>query len=490
MKRLFVSVLVVLAACGGGSGDDGSDDDGSPAVSGAVKLRIRQAEHGRITATPDGPYDVGAVVTLRAAPDDGYGFGGWIGIAETTNPVTITLDEDASVSASFIRDAVSLGVTVEPAVGGSVDADPPPPYAKGAVVTLTAMAEYGYAFSGWQGASGSGETATITLTSNTSVTAQFSRVPATLTTTQTYPTGGTLTVSPPGPHFVGDTVTVSFSASDGFIFDGWSDGSNETSRAVTLDGDVTLNARMTAVPFIRGAATHTGNDTIYPIPFGYAGGGQFGVTGYDIQESYNDGPFVSLAPVSTTLTAGNFTITINRDPGKQCYRVRARIGGGGAYSPFGNTICMQRLPGPKQIRIVNDLQSLVLDNFEYNDVISVRAAAGDPTNAVNRLSTLQVINTGGEARTFSMSGLPDNYQVKIGTGRWEQFCPTQTCSWSTHHATVMACNGTKQIPKERTLNITEHAYDTLTLYTSYWLPYSSFGTCIGGSCVQDPVCSH
>jgi len=49
-------------------------------------------------------YDKGTEVTIRAVPNSGYTFSGWGGDASgTTNPITITMDSNKSITASFTR---------------------------------------------------------------------------------------------------------------------------------------------------------------------------------------------------------------------------------------------------------------------------------------------------------------------------------------------------------------------------------------------------
>ncbi len=49
-------------------------------------------------------YDEGTEVTVRAIPHTGYTFGGWSGAASgTTNPITMTMDSDKSITANFTK---------------------------------------------------------------------------------------------------------------------------------------------------------------------------------------------------------------------------------------------------------------------------------------------------------------------------------------------------------------------------------------------------
>jgi len=63
------------------------------------------AENGRVNLSPDKPvYLEGQTVTLIAAADDGYTFSGWSGgLTGKDNPVTITMNQDLSVTANFTK---------------------------------------------------------------------------------------------------------------------------------------------------------------------------------------------------------------------------------------------------------------------------------------------------------------------------------------------------------------------------------------------------
>jgi uncharacterized repeat protein (TIGR02543 family) len=54
------------------------------------------------SVTGAGTYDSGATATLTASPDSGYSFEGWGGDANgTTNPLSLTVNQDFTVTASF-----------------------------------------------------------------------------------------------------------------------------------------------------------------------------------------------------------------------------------------------------------------------------------------------------------------------------------------------------------------------------------------------------
>jgi hypothetical protein len=74
-------------------------------------------------------------------------------LSGSTNPTTITMDTDRSVTATFTETSVSQYTLTVTSVGsGTVTLDPPGGvYDAGRVVTLTATATAGWELSGWSG---------------------------------------------------------------------------------------------------------------------------------------------------------------------------------------------------------------------------------------------------------------------------------------------------------------------------------------------------
>ena len=71
-----------------------------------LTINTTPAEGGLVMLSPEpdsnGRYVHGQEVTLTAVPNEGYAFAGWSGnITATTNPITITMDADKSVTATF-----------------------------------------------------------------------------------------------------------------------------------------------------------------------------------------------------------------------------------------------------------------------------------------------------------------------------------------------------------------------------------------------------
>jgi hypothetical protein len=119
------------------------------------------------------------VVTVTAAGNLGYGFSSWGGdlAGSTNNPATLVMDTNKSIFANFVP--VPTYTLTPSATNGSISLNPPGGvYNEGTLVTVTAIPNSGYAFSHWSGdLSGTNNPATVVMTGNKSVTANFTLLP-------------------------------------------------------------------------------------------------------------------------------------------------------------------------------------------------------------------------------------------------------------------------------------------------------------------------
>ena len=125
-------------------------------------------------------FQSGAAVTLQAIPATGSTFTGWSGNSDCLDG-SLTINASKSCSASFSINSVTLSVTKNGK--GKVTSSPSgidcgsacsASIAAGTVVSLHATADPGFVFSGWSsGCSGSADCA-MTVSSNTTATANFS----------------------------------------------------------------------------------------------------------------------------------------------------------------------------------------------------------------------------------------------------------------------------------------------------------------------------
>ena len=150
------------------------------------KLSLANSTNGNIDVTPNRStlvYEQNMDVILTATPDAGYQFDGWSGdTTGNTNPLTITMDTDKTVTALFSKIQHTLTTN---ATNGSISRNPDTPtsgtYDIGTDVILTASPDAGYQFDGWSGdATGNTNPLTITMDADKTITAIFSEIPSTI----------------------------------------------------------------------------------------------------------------------------------------------------------------------------------------------------------------------------------------------------------------------------------------------------------------------
>ena len=146
---------------------------------GPTKILKTNAPNGSVILTsPGGAYAPGTTVKVTAKSDLGYAFDGWNGdLSGSTNPATIKMDDDKSVTASFV---VTTTYTLSTnSANGSVTLNPSGGvYNSGDEVLLNPNKVFGYKFSSWGGdLTGSVVPGKIIMNSNKSVTANYVAVP-------------------------------------------------------------------------------------------------------------------------------------------------------------------------------------------------------------------------------------------------------------------------------------------------------------------------
>jgi len=191
-------------------------------------------------------YESGSVVVVTATPATGFTFTGWSGACTGTDPCSITMDADKSVTANFSGIFYNLTVAVNPAGGGTTDpAVGVHAYAAGSVVAVTATPATGYTFTGWSGACTGTGACSITMDADKSVTANFAQVQQYSLTVVVTPAGGGTTNPAAGVHAytAGTVVTVTATPAPDYVFTGWSGACTGTgSCVVTMDSSKTVTA--------------------------------------------------------------------------------------------------------------------------------------------------------------------------------------------------------------------------------------------------------
>lgn len=147
-------------------------------------ISIAADNNGVVLVTPEqDSYAYGDPVEIIATGNSGFAFNEWQGDIQTTeNPLTLLVTEDISLTASFVQPEPSI-VTATVQGSGTVKITPEKErYDFDEQVTLTAIADSGSFFTGWDGAvSGQNNPITLKIRDDLDVTASFSQGVATPT---------------------------------------------------------------------------------------------------------------------------------------------------------------------------------------------------------------------------------------------------------------------------------------------------------------------
>jgi endoglucanase len=202
------------------------------------------ALNGSVVIEPETDiYMGGETYTLTAVPAPGYVFTGWSGDATgNVNPLEVYINSDKTFTAVFSA-LYSLSVSAE---NGSVTVNPEQEeYIAGTTVTLTAVPDQGYLFSGWQGdASGNANPLQVTMNANKSITALFSEIPVTWVLS-IIAENGSVTVDPEKDEYQdGETVVLTAVPGEGFLFRGWSGDTegDDNPLEITMGSDMNITA--------------------------------------------------------------------------------------------------------------------------------------------------------------------------------------------------------------------------------------------------------
>ena len=203
---------------------------------------------GSVLRDPDRPgYNPGEIVTLTAVAEPGYTFSEWSGdLTGSTNPATITMNSDISITASFTQDEYTM--TLIPEGNGSFVINPDQvSYHYGDTVQLTANPESEWSFLEWSGdLTGNTNPATIIINGDTTITGTFFEgVHQLLLDTNGE---GSVTADPDQPFYPNDMpVQLSADPELGWSFSSWSGDQTGSDNpvSITMNGDKSVTANFT-----------------------------------------------------------------------------------------------------------------------------------------------------------------------------------------------------------------------------------------------------
>ena len=153
--RIFTSLyiflfLILLFSC---SSPDNETDPTTNQQTTEYSLTVNSGTGGTVS-TSGGTYEQGSTVNVTATPNSEYVFSGWSN-GSTDNPLTVTVNQNITLTANFIKRRHSLSIytqgqgTVSETLVTS--GKTPNEYNSGSIVRLTANASDGWSFSSWSG---------------------------------------------------------------------------------------------------------------------------------------------------------------------------------------------------------------------------------------------------------------------------------------------------------------------------------------------------
>jgi pectate disaccharide-lyase len=219
--------------------------------------------NGKVSPSGSIKMFAGFSVSVKAVPGQAYKFLKWTDTTgaeiSISNPYKITISaSDVKINANFIN-VPQYNLTTSIANGsGTISPAGPAMHDSGFYVKLTAIPASHYTFVNWGGdASGSKDTVSVLMNADKNVTALFALVKMNFSGTVFPESSGT--ISPSGTLFdYGSTVIFTATASDGYIFDKWTDDpgntlGTSTSLSITFLTDKSIYANFTRPTFIHRA---------------------------------------------------------------------------------------------------------------------------------------------------------------------------------------------------------------------------------------------
>ena len=215
-------------------------------------LTYTAGDHGSITGDAEQEVEYGSSGTVvRAVPDAGYHFVEWSDHATSAVRIDFGVHNDISVTASFAIDVVEeYHLTYTAGANGSLTGDSSQTVLRGGNGTeVVAVADSGYAFTGWSDGVPQAARTDIGVTKDITVTANFVSL-VTWTLTYTAGPGGTITGSASQTVVNGENgALVVATPNAGYVFSGWSDGRSVAPRQeLHVHANLSVTAIFEVVP--------------------------------------------------------------------------------------------------------------------------------------------------------------------------------------------------------------------------------------------------
>lgn len=373
-------------------------------------LSVDTSGSGTVSANPSqSTYDHGTDVELTATPSTGYGFDGWSGDASgTTNPLTVTMTSNMSITASFSVNVYTITATAS--TGGSISPNGSVSVAHGDDQSFTFGPDAGYHFlellvDGVHVDSSSSYTFT-NVTADHTIHADFEINSYTITATA----GANGAINPSGAVSVthGSNKAFDIVANTGYhvadvFVDSASVGAQTSYTFTNVTADHTLEATFAINTYTLTVNATNGSVVKDPDQANYNHG-----TSVELTATGNSGYFFvdwtgDVSSTSNPLTISvdsNMTVTANFQ--QTSYTITASAGSNGSISPSGAVT----------VNTGDDQTFTITPNNGYHvaDVL----VDGNSVGAVTSYDFLDVTADHTISATFAIN----NFMNSISSGNW------------------------------------------------------------------------
>ena len=240
----------------------------------------------------------GTDITLTAEPESQcYRFDSWNGDTSQPSTISFNLRNDATYSAAFADNDLSISVNIVPAEAGTFITDKPT-YKCGETATITLTVDPCYTFNSWADNGSTVLTRTILIDANTPLvyTANYDVIPYSVTVGVKAGSESLGDVSPKGTFNAdcGSLITLTATPFDSDLYilrqwwkDGVATGNSDASLVVTVDANVTYEAEFARAYTVNVVCLDTaGNDVTGVWAEVISGKGQF-AEGMNLQVEVN-----------------------------------------------------------------------------------------------------------------------------------------------------------------------------------------------------------
>ncbi|WP_242466191.1 beta strand repeat-containing protein [Chromatium okenii] len=218
------------------------------------------------------PVTYGGSSNCTATPKIGYNFTNFSGDCSGTSCSLTNVTSNKTVTANFTAITYPINATANPSIGGNVSCSVNP-VSYGGSSNCTATPKTGYNFSGFSGDCGGTSCSLTNVTSNKTVTANFTAITYPITATANPSLGGNVSCSV-NPVTYGGSSNCTATPKTGYNFSGFSGDCSGTSCSLTnVTVNKTVTANFTAITYPINATANPSlggsvNCSVNPVAYG------------------------------------------------------------------------------------------------------------------------------------------------------------------------------------------------------------------------------